>query len=70
MSTMLRLSIKLYYQEQVLQIHVMAEYAQRGLRAVADAVRLAADYFILSRGDLITWTDRRPPGQIHSAARR
>jgi ATP-dependent DNA helicase RecQ len=45
--------LKLHYQEQVLQIHVMAEYAQRGLRAVADAVRLAADYFILSREDFI-----------------
>jgi ATP-dependent DNA helicase RecQ len=45
--------LKLHYQEQVLQIHVMAEYAQRGLKAVADAVRLAADYFSLSREEFI-----------------
>jgi ATP-dependent DNA helicase RecQ len=45
--------LKLHYHEQVVQIHVMAEYAQRGLRAVADAVRLAADYFSLPREEFI-----------------
>ena len=30
---------------QVLQIHVMAEYAEQGLESTADALRLAMDYF-------------------------
>ncbi|WP_256996395.1 RecQ family ATP-dependent DNA helicase [Methylococcus capsulatus] len=41
--------LKLHYDEQVLQIHVMAEYAQRGLKAVAEALRMAMDYFRLDR---------------------
>ena len=40
-------SLKLHYDEQVLQIHVMAEYAKRGLGSMADALRLAMDYFAL-----------------------
>ena len=39
--------LKLHYDQQVVQIHVMAEYVQRGLRAMADALRLAMDYFSL-----------------------
>ncbi|MDD5296462.1 MAG: RecQ family ATP-dependent DNA helicase [Rhodocyclaceae bacterium] len=39
-----------HYTGQVEQIHVMAEYAQRGLAAVADAIRLALDYFRLDHG--------------------
>ena len=41
--------LKLHYQDQVLQIHVMAEYAQRGLGAMAKALGLAMDYFSLSQ---------------------
>ena len=41
--------LELHYQEQVLQIHVMAEFAARGLGAMADAVRLAMDYFSMDR---------------------
>ena len=41
--------LKLHYREQVLQIHVMAEFAARGLDAMADAVRLAMDYFSMER---------------------
>ncbi|MYE11283.1 MAG: RecQ family ATP-dependent DNA helicase [Gammaproteobacteria bacterium] len=41
--------LALHYREQGLQIHVMAEYAARGLSAMADAVRLAMDYFALER---------------------
>lgn len=37
--------LALHYAEQVLQIHVMAEYAQLGLKAMADALRLAMSYF-------------------------
>ena len=41
--------LQLHYREQVLQIHVMAEFAARGLEAMADALRLAMDYFSLER---------------------
>ncbi len=47
------LPLKDHYQEQVLQIHVMAEYAQRALKAMADALRLAMDYFSMEQGDFI-----------------
>ena len=45
--------LRLHYQDQVLQIHVMAEYAERGLSAMADALRLAMDYFGLSQEDFL-----------------
>ena len=38
-------SLQLHYDEQVRQIHVMAEYAQHGLRPTADHLNLAMDYF-------------------------
>ena len=40
-------SLKLHYDEQVRQIHVMAEYVQQGLRSMTDALLLALDYFTL-----------------------
>ena len=40
-------ALKLHYDSQVLQIHVMAEYAHQGLASMADALRLAMDYFAL-----------------------
>ena len=46
-------SLKLHYDEQILQIHVMAEFAQQGLGSMADALRLAMDYFVLSRDDFL-----------------
>ena len=45
--------LQLHYDEVVLQIHVMAEYAQRGLQAMDDALRLAVDYFTLQREDFM-----------------
>ncbi len=39
--------LALHYQGQVLQIHVMVEFAKRGLDAISDAMRLAMDYFAL-----------------------
>ena len=42
-------SLKLHYDEQILQIHVMAEFAMLGLGTIADALRLAMDYFVLTR---------------------
>ena len=46
-------SLKLHYDEQVLQIHVLAEYVQRGLEAITDALRLAMDYFSLPRDEFL-----------------
>ena len=40
-------SLKLHYDEQVRQVHVMAEYVRQGLRSMANALRLALDYFTL-----------------------
>lgn len=37
----------LHYTAQILQIHVMAEYAQLGLKAMAEALRMTMDYFSL-----------------------
>ena len=45
--------LKLHYEDQMLQVHVMAEFAQRGLEAMADALRLAMDYFSLSQEDFL-----------------
>ncbi len=39
--------LALHYKGQVLQIHVMVEFAERGLAAMNDALRLAMDYFAL-----------------------
>jgi ATP-dependent DNA helicase RecQ len=38
-----------HYNEQIVQIHVMAEYARQGLQAARDAMRLVGDYFTLDR---------------------
>ena len=40
--------LRLHYTGQVRQIHVMVEYARRGLDAKADSLRLAMDYFSLN----------------------
>ncbi len=45
--------LKLHYQDQVLQIHVMAEYVQRGLQAMTDALTLVMDYFSLEQQDFL-----------------
>lgn len=41
--------LKMHYDEQVIQIHVMAEYVQRGLEQMADAIKLAMEYFSLDQ---------------------
>ena len=45
--------LDLHYKGQVLQVHVMAEFAQRGLQAMTDALRLATDYFGLNETDFL-----------------
>jgi ATP-dependent DNA helicase RecQ len=52
--------LKLHYVEQVIQIHVMAEYVQRGLQAMAEALSLAMDYFSLNQE---TFLKRWLPGR-------
>ncbi|WP_374342107.1 RecQ family ATP-dependent DNA helicase [Azonexus sp.] len=41
--------LQLHYNELTRQIHIMAEYAERGIARMADALQLAMDYFSLSR---------------------
>ena len=45
--------LKLHYDEQVAQIHVMAEYVDLGLKVMAEALRLVVDYFSLRRDDFL-----------------
>ena len=45
--------LALHYQGQVLQIHVMVEFAERGLAAMSEALRLAMDYFTLKEGEFL-----------------
>ena len=45
--------LDLHYKGQVLQVHVMAEFAQRGLQAMTDALHLATDYFGLNETDFL-----------------
>ncbi len=45
--------LQLHYDEQVVQIHVMAEYVQRGLTEMADALRLTMDYFVLQQDEFL-----------------
>ena len=56
--------LRLHYQGQVRQIHVMVEFARRGLEAIADALRLAMDYFSLEEGDFLRrWLPDRGIGR-------
>ena len=48
-------SLRLHYEEQVLQVHIMAEYATQGLESMTDAIRLAMDYFTLSEEDFLRY---------------
>lgn len=59
--------LQLHYSEQVIQIHVMAEYVQRGLKAMAEALRLAMDYFSLGQEAFL---NRWLPGRDKELARQ
>ena len=59
--------LQIHYNEQVLQIHVMAEYVQKGLGTMADALRLAMDYFSLRREDFLR---RWLPGRDREVSRQ
>ena len=46
-------SLQIHYDETVRQIHVMAEYAQRGLGNMAEHLHLTIDYFALGEADFL-----------------
>lgn len=52
--------LALHYEGKVLQVHVMAEFAQRGLADIGEALRLAMDYFSLPEDRFL---DRWLPGR-------
>ena len=60
-------SLRLHYDEQTLQIHVMAEFAQQGLASMAQALRLAMDYFSLRKDDFLS---RWLPGRDQETSRQ
>ena len=43
--------LQLHYDELTRQIHIMAEYAERGIQRIADAMQLAVDYFRMPRDE-------------------
>ena len=59
--------LALHYSGQVLQIHVMAEYAVRGLAAMNEAQRLANDYFTMKEKKFIA---RWLPGRDREIGRQ
>lgn len=52
--------LALYYRGRVLQIHIMAEFARRGLANMSDAIRLVFDYFNLKQDKFLArWLPNR-----------
>ncbi len=52
--------LSLHYKGQVSQIHVMVEFAKKGLDSVGDATRLAGDYFTLTEKEFLRrWLPNR-----------
>ena len=45
--------LALHYKGQVLQVHVMVEFAERGLAAMSEALYLAMDYFTLKEEEFL-----------------
>jgi len=52
--------LQLHYEEQVLQTHIMATYAERGLSSMRDALQLSEDYF---KQDQDTFVQKWLPGR-------
>ena len=54
--------LDLHYKGQVRQVHVMGEFAERGLASMREALRLAADYFSMKEdGFIARWLPGRGP---------
>ncbi|MYA35277.1 MAG: RecQ family ATP-dependent DNA helicase [Gammaproteobacteria bacterium] len=45
--------LSMHYRDRVIQIHVMAEFAQLGKSKIADAMRMAIDYFKLDQEEFL-----------------
>ena len=45
--------LNMHYDEQTIQVHIMDRYAQAGLESMADALRLAMDYFVLPQEEFL-----------------
>ena len=59
--------LDLHYKGQILQVHVMMVFAERGLAAMTDARRLAADYFVLKEEEFLR---RWMPGRDREIGRQ
>ena len=59
--------LALHYKGQVLQIHVVAEFARRGLTDMSEALRLAMDYFTLTEDEFLA---RWLPGRDREIGRQ
>ena len=52
--------LKQHYEGQIRQIHVMAEFAEKGMGSMADALRMAMEYFSLAQEEfLLRWLPNR-----------
>jgi ATP-dependent DNA helicase RecQ len=56
-----------HYRERMLQIHVMAEYARRGLQRIQDAQALVSAYFALRRKEFLHRYFRTQPQLLEHA---
>ena len=56
--------LNMHYDEQTIQVHIMDRYAQAGLESMADALRLAMDYFVLPQGDFLKRWLPVPGGEL------
>ena len=45
--------LQFHYDKQIVQIHIMKEYAEIGLDSMSDAVRMTVDYFTLDQADFL-----------------
>ena len=59
--------LAIHYNGQILQIHVMKEFAERGLEKIPDAVRLSMDYFRLNEDEFLS---RWLPGRERETRRQ
>ncbi len=59
--------LALHYKGRVLQIHVMVEFAERGLTAMGEALRLAMEYFALTEEEFLA---RWLPGRDREIGRQ
>ena len=59
--------LALHYKGQVLQIHVMVEFAERGLTTMSEALRLAMEYFSLPEEEFL---ERWLPGRDKEIGRQ